>query len=1558
MNKIFKLIVLFFLGSMAINLSAAHLVGTEARYVCNGGTSYTLHFSLYMEPTGLNPGNSAIDDSVTVAIYDLDNTSRWYDMIAIGRSSIDTIYTTYVAPCTGVTYEDSIYRWNFQQTVTLPFNIAGYQISYWRCCRPDGYVNIQDGQGVGIDLVVPGLGQCNTMPEFNNDFPRFLCLNNLINIDASADDVDGDSLVYSLVAPYAEGSEFETDEQVLVDNQSWIDLGFPEWADSNATYRPPFDTLDYNFGYNSIQPLGNSSSITINRSTGLITGTAGAVGSNYVVGVKVEEYRNGSLISSYIRDIPVTVVDCGGLVAQSTNANLSPNNYTCGEPVTFENLSLNANAYEWDFGADGNADTSTQENPTYLFPDTGTYTVTLIARDTDLVACSDTFIQILDIVKAVQTNFSFNTLCDSSTEFTSLISHDSTGIITLFEWNIDNGAAIINAENTTQSLSEGAHNITFITQDLYGCSDTTDSTLTINIPNITATLTNDATADAICSGDSILFTGASGVNYNFLINNASVQNSTTDSFMATGLLDGDQIRVIITDTSNCSDTSETTTVTVNPLPTAGLSSDAQGDSICVGGSINFTGTGGNLYNFHVNDTSVQNGASENFEGSSLLDGDEIFVVVIDGNLCADTSLTSSLTLKPIPTITLTNDATDNTICPGGTITFTGSGGDSYDFHLNNGSVQSGSSATYSNSSLIADDEIFIVGSLDGCQDTSEIDTIIISNSITAGLTNNGNANNVCEGINTIFTATGGDNYIFKINELETQNSSSNTFSSTTLNDNDVVEVIVSSGTCTDSASNSITVNSNPIASINDDNAFNVSCEESNITFTAAGGINYHFLVEGLTSIQNGANNTLNYSNLDDGESIHVIVSDGNQCSDTAISSIFTINSLPNPILTVDDSVICQGENVTFTGSDGTSYNFHLNGASDQNGASANYSSSSFNDGDIVYVVATNADACTDTSNAISIESDDIPEVGISSNTQGDTLCSGDPVNITEDSLEGARFLFYLNDVLQQDDIFNIYSTSALENGDEIKVEAVSSGGCSASDSIVFTVNTITANLIPSEGDMSICEGDLISFTASGGILYSIRINGSEVSTSNSYNTTTLANQDEVSAFVVAENGCSDLVTLNPITVTEYDEAEFAYPSNEFCANAATSPILTSPGTAGSWAASASAIVLDPVSGEIDLGASSTGVYTIVFTTGGLCPDNHDQIITISEALTQPIAGDDATVCNESSLTLSGNNITVGSPGWSIISGSGNLLTPNNESTVVNGLAPGETLVAVYTVQNGNICPNQTDTITLTNLDIPEVIEAGADVLCYSDTIILNATTPSIEGSGLWTSSDASINIDSENNAQTFITGTSPNNPLKLYWTVVDSFCQHDGMDSIIITNQYSTASFNSVNDSSKIIVEEVFQLNTADLISFNWFINGENMGNENPLRHTFFEPETFSVEVRGRDINGCLFRAQKDHIAYDFDWIFVPTFFSPNGDGINDEIAPMGHLLDFTNFTFSVFDRWGNRVFHTSSPHVYWNGTDQSTGKPCINDGYSWYMTFIDENGTQQSDQGSIILFR
>jgi gliding motility-associated-like protein len=52
---------------------------------------------------------------------------------------------------------------------------------------------------------------------------------------------------------------------------------------------------------------------------------------------------------------------------------------------------------------------------------------------------------------------------------------------------------------------------------------------------------------------------------------------------------------------------------------------------------------------------------------------------------------------------------------------------------------------------------------------------------------------------------------------------------------------------------------------------------------------------------------------------------------------------------------------------------------------------------------------------------------------------------------------------------------------------------------------------------------------------------------------------------------------------------------------------------------------------------------------------------------------------------------------------------------------------------------------------------------------------------------------------------------------------------------------------------------------------------------------------------------------------FIPNVFSPNGDGLNDVINVHGRCI--STFNLQIFNRWGEKVFETSSTSESWDGT-------------------------------------
>ena len=89
--------------------------------------------------------------------------------------------------------------------------------------------------------------------------------------------------------------------------------------------------------------------------------------------------------------------------------------------------------------------------------------------------------------------------------------------------------------------------------------------------------------------------------------------------------------------------------------------------------------------------------------------------------------------------------------------------------------------------------------------------------------------------------------------------------------------------------------------------------------------------------------------------------------------------------------------------------------------------------------------------------------------------------------------------------------------------------------------------------------------------------------------------------------------------------------------------------------------------------------------------------------------------------------------------------------------------------------------------------------------------------------------------------------------------------------------------------------------------------------------------------------------------LFIPTAFTPNGDGLNDEwlvYAP----ANVTDFECMVYDKAGTLLFHTRNIHQGWNG--MNNGKYLPAGGYFYSCRYRDELGNPHVQKGQVTLVR
>ena len=89
--------------------------------------------------------------------------------------------------------------------------------------------------------------------------------------------------------------------------------------------------------------------------------------------------------------------------------------------------------------------------------------------------------------------------------------------------------------------------------------------------------------------------------------------------------------------------------------------------------------------------------------------------------------------------------------------------------------------------------------------------------------------------------------------------------------------------------------------------------------------------------------------------------------------------------------------------------------------------------------------------------------------------------------------------------------------------------------------------------------------------------------------------------------------------------------------------------------------------------------------------------------------------------------------------------------------------------------------------------------------------------------------------------------------------------------------------------------------------------------------------------------------------LYIPTGFSPDGSGKNDEQCLYGTDC-ITSMQLGIFDRWGNKVFESTDPNTCWDGTYNGQAlDPAV---FVYHLTATLTSGESLARQGNITLMR
>lgn len=593
-----KRILAFFLvfSSLAFRADAAHLVGGEIFYECLGNDQYRITLKVYRDCYTVTGAD--FDNPANIAVY--DDAGNLIENLTASFTGSQQLPVIINNPCLqappDVCVEEAVYT----VTTTLPFISGGYHIAYQRCCRNPTILNLiaPDDLGSTYYVRVPeiALTSCNSSPYFNGFPPLALCIGDQLVFDHSATDAEGDLLVYSLCTPYHGGSS--------TNPQPVPPLG------------PPYTAINWGAGYSDAYPLDASPQLAIDPSTGLLTGVPSQAG-QYVVGVCVEEYRDGELISVNKRDFQFNVVNCSSNIEAVIPPQPIFHDPCDGLTVDFGNQSVNAQFYHWDFGVQAlSDDTSNIEDPVYTYPDTGSYLVTLVANPS--YPCADTTQRLLLVYNDVEVDiFSSGEQCfDASAIDFSPVGNFGAGAT--FYWEFENGMPPTSTDMNPQGITfstVGTYDITLEVTEAV-CSGSATSTIEM-YPRPQAFFVADTITG--CAPLGVLFVDSSlthtphFASWDFGDGATDEGERVFHGYLTPGSYD---VTLTIWTTTGCVDTSVFVVedgVVVLPLPSADLSVDT---NILFVFEPTFTYSGttsGTSYEFFPGDGSDYNDATSTFE---------------------------------------------------------------------------------------------------------------------------------------------------------------------------------------------------------------------------------------------------------------------------------------------------------------------------------------------------------------------------------------------------------------------------------------------------------------------------------------------------------------------------------------------------------------------------------------------------------------------------------------------------------------------------------------------------------------------------------------------------------------------------------------------------------------------------------------------------------------------------------------------------------------------------------------------------------------------------------
>jgi gliding motility-associated-like protein len=296
-------------------------------------------------------------------------------------------------------------------------------------------------------------------------------------------------------------------------------------------------------------------------------------------------------------------------------------------------------------------------------------------------------------------------------------------------------------------------------------------------------------------------------------------------------------------------------------------------------------------------------------------------------------------------------------------------------------------------------------------------------------------------------------------------------------------------------------------------------------------------------------------------------------------------------------------------------------------------------------------------------------------------------------------------------------------------------------------------------------------------------------------------------------------------------------------------------------------------------------------------------------------------------------------------------TPNsnlNDPNIINPIANPPSLTTYQLTAKVGNC-SSSDDVRLIPVPYP-LANAGPDVsICYNASVQLNA---SVVASSYFWRPQGSLNDPNILNPI-----AHPASTTKYILTATDVLgCPKPSYDTVVVTVLPKVKA--SAGRDTMIVFGQPLQLTASGGENYLWtppaYLNNTSI--PNPVAKINSSIDSIRYKVFVTDQLGCLDSATiLVKIFRTNPQIFVPTGFTPNGDGRNDVLKPIAVGIERIEY-FKVFNRWGQLVFSTTVNGHGWNG--EISGKPQTTNTYVWLVKAVDYTGKPVFQKGTATLIR